>query len=53
MDEEADGIHDIVFGQQLCVDLGLAIDYKNRRMIWEDVSISMRRVKNGSDESIG
>ena len=35
------GDHDIIFARRFCNELGIVIDYKNKTMTWNDLSIPM------------
>ena len=43
VDENAVGKHDIVFGQKFCAELGLILGFKHNKVIWDDISIPMRK----------
>ena len=49
VDEETVGVHDIVLGQDFYTALGIIIDYKRRKIVWDDISIAMKEFSQNSD----
>ena len=41
VDENAVGDHDLILGSRFCNELGMILDYKNKKIIWDDLAIPM------------
>ena len=51
IDEDAVGRHDIVIGRRTCSELGLVLNYKRQRVVWDELSIPMEN-KNRVESNI-
>ena len=43
IEENSNGRHDIVFGNRFLKQLGLVFNYKTKTVIWDDISIPIKK----------